>query len=140
MIKYPARVIEEENGGYSLEFIDFPSCLTEGETKSQLIENAQDALSLVLGFRLEENREIPLPSNIEDEDIILINPDYHIQIPLTLKFLRKSLKLTQKEVAEKLEVSYQTYQKIERCKRFPTIKTLEKVANALGKELVIDLR
>ncbi len=55
--------------------------------------------------------------------------------------LRERLGLTQKQMASRMGTSQQAVARLEsgRYEGF-TIKTLEKVANALGAELVIDLR
>lgn len=46
-----------------------------------------------------------------------------------LRDLRKEVGLTQKEVAEKLNISQQTYSDYENCKTEPTIETLIAIAN-----------
>ena len=139
MIKYPAKIHNDPDGLW-IEFIDFPSCATQGDTMEELLANAQEVLSMVLNYRLEENKEIPPPSHPEEENIVYIRPDYKIMIPFVIKQRRKELGLTQSQIAEMLKVPYQTYQKIERCKRTPTISTLEKVAKVLGKELILDIQ
>lgn len=49
--------------------------------------------------------------------------------------------LTQKEMAKRLGVSYQAYQRMERPGRSNlTVETLEKIAASLHGELIIDLR
>jgi ribosome-binding protein aMBF1 (putative translation factor) len=55
--------------------------------------------------------------------------------------LRERLRLTQKQLASRMETSQQAVARLEsgQYEGF-TIKTLEKVADALGAELVIDIR
>jgi transcriptional regulator with XRE-family HTH domain len=52
-----------------------------------------------------------------------------------IKRLRKSAKLKQYQLAEKVGVSDKYIQYIESAKRIPSMKTLYKIANALGKKV-----
>ena len=50
-------------------------------------------------------------------------------------------KFTQKQLAAKLGISYQAYQRMERPGRSNvTVHTLERIAEALGSELILDMR
>ncbi|MCE1247017.1 MAG: type II toxin-antitoxin system HicB family antitoxin [Firmicutes bacterium] len=139
MISFPGRFGEESNG-FWIEFPDLPGCATDGDTIQELTSNATEALSLHLRCMLEDNDEIPEPSDIKGEDIIYITPRYEVALPIILRKSREDLRLRQADVAEKMKIPYQTYQKLERAKPFnPTLKTLEKVASSLGKKLVIDI-
>jgi len=138
MLQYPARIHREEDVIW-LEFIDLPTCFTQGETIEELKKNAREALSLHLHCMLEDNDEIPDPSNLQGKEIILVQPYYEVALPIMIKKRRKELNMSQKQAAEKMKVPYQTYQKIERGQRVnPTLKTLQKVARALGRTLILD--
>ena len=143
-MKYPAKFekerLKEHNNKtvYSLQFIDFPDAVTQGETLEELEEMGQDVLSMVIESMIEDNEEIPMPSDFKGEDILQIAPYPEIEIPVVLKKMRKEAGLTQKEIAKKLELPWQTYQKIERAKKSNiTLKTLNKLAKAFGKRLEI---
>lgn len=142
MISYPAIVHKDKKSGYWLEFIDFDSCMTQGETMEELYMMAQDALSLVLDYRLEENKEIPEPSKTKDrKNVIYVEPYPDVAIPLMVKQIRRAKGLTQEDIAKMLGVSYQTYQKMERGQRVnPTLKTLERLASVFGLQLVLDFK
>jgi len=142
MIKFPARFEKDKiNGedGYFLQFIDFQDAFTQGYTLEELYEMGQDVLSLVLEDYLAKNMDIPEPSHIEDENIIYIEPYLKVAIPVILKKIRLNKKLTQLDVAKKLKVSYQTYQKMERGLVVnPTLSTLEKLAKVFDLKLLLD--
>jgi antitoxin HicB len=142
MISYPARFKPDKINGenaFFLQFIDFPEAFTQGYTLEELYEMGQDVLSLILEDYLEDNRELPDPSCIKGNDVIVIEPYPRIAIPIILKKIRKENCLTQKDVASKLGVSYQTYQKMERGQSVnPTLATLEKLARAFKLKLLLD--
>ena len=60
---YPA-VFTQEDAGYSVNFPDFESCYTSGETIEESLEMAEDVLCLTL-YRMEEKGErVPKPSPV----------------------------------------------------------------------------
>lgn len=146
MLKYPAKWKKSKADHAEclfLEFIDIPDAFTQGLTMDELIENGRDVLSLTIKCMLEDNEEIPAPSKFEQHsnDILYIELYPEIAIPLMLKNLRIKTGKTQKEIAQRLGVSYQTYQKMERGKRVnPTLKTLERLAEVFGLRMILDFK
>ena len=74
---YPAIFEKEQDGGYSIYFPDIEGCYTQSEDVAEGIENASDALCLML-YELEKmGNPIPKSSNIKDirtneDDIITL--------------------------------------------------------------------
>ena len=63
---YPAIFSPSEDGGFIVSFPDVSGCYTEGDTLAEAIEQAKDALCLML-YDLEEREEsIPVPTSIND--------------------------------------------------------------------------
>lgn len=62
---YPA-VFTPEAGGYFVNFPDFESCYTEGDTLEEAMEMADDVLCLTLYDMEEAGQQIPTPSPIKD--------------------------------------------------------------------------
>ncbi|MCD4785430.1 MAG: helix-turn-helix domain-containing protein [Candidatus Eremiobacteraeota bacterium] len=139
MIKY-SGIVHNDPDGLWIEFPDFPELSgTQGDTMEELIMMAEDCLGGYIEYLLEQGRDIPEPSKIEDENIIYIQVPVETAIPLIYKKARKEMGLTQGEVASRMGVTYRAVQNIERKKRSPSIKTLTKIAKALGKKLVVEL-
>ncbi|MFV0527108.1 MAG: type II toxin-antitoxin system HicB family antitoxin [Lachnospiraceae bacterium] len=62
---YPA-VISKEDKWYLVDFPDFESCYTDGESLEEALKMAEDALALAL-YRMEVNKiDKPEPSTLED--------------------------------------------------------------------------
>jgi antitoxin HicB len=62
----------------------------------------------------------------------------HIAVSLLLRNLRGEH--SQSDIAQKLGLSYQTYQRLENPRKSnPTVKTLEKIARVYQRELSISL-
>jgi len=112
---YPAVFEKEQEGGYSIYFPDIEGCYTQAEDLTEGIENASDALCLML-FELEKQKKpIPPATSIKsimvnDNDIVtLITCDTQFY---TNYFMNKSVKINAtiplwlKEEGEKRNVNF----------------------------------
>ena len=139
-MKLKVVVHQAEEGGYWAEFPDLPGCVTEGDSLKETLENAQEALSGWIASRFERNFEVPTPSSAKGKNVHLVEPSPEVGVPLVLRKIRTEIGLSQKEVAKKLDITYQTYQTWENpASANPTIKQLAKVAHAVGKKLVLEI-
>jgi antitoxin HicB len=74
MTAYPAKFEAAVEGGYVVEFVDIPSCVTEGDTLEEAKRMAKDALSGVIAALDARNIAIPKPSRLDGNDIYYIEP------------------------------------------------------------------
>lgn len=63
---YPAIFSPCEEGGYMVEVPDLPGCVTEGDTLAEAIFMGEDAASGWVLLELEEGRDAPAASQMED--------------------------------------------------------------------------
>jgi len=63
---YPAIFAHEDDGGYSVYFPDIEGCYTQAEGLAEGIENACDALCLMLYELEKQGKPMPKSSNIKD--------------------------------------------------------------------------
>jgi antitoxin HicB len=137
---YPARInyLTEDNA-YLVEFPDLPGCLTEGKTLQEARQNAKEALTGYLASIFERNFQIPEPSDIKGKGVYYIEPEPEVSVPIILRKLRETRKLTQGDIAKILGISYQAYQRLEKPgKSNPTLKTLERLAKVFDKDLRLE--
>lgn len=137
---YSARIrYIAEDKTYLVEFPDLPGCLTEGATLEEARHNAKEALTGYLSSVFERNLKIPDPSALKGKNIYDIEPEPEVTVPILLRKLRETRKLTQGDIAKVLGISYQAYQRLEKPgKSNPTIKTLERLAKVFNKELRLE--
>ncbi|GHV39707.1 hypothetical protein AGMMS50268_34150 [Spirochaetia bacterium] len=139
MTAYPAKFEKAEDGGYVVEFIDIPSCVTEGDTLEEARLMAKEALSGVLASMDSRKIKIPEPTAIakhhpEFDDIYYIEPDLKIAFAISLKQERERQGLTQKEVARRMQVNWTFYQRIENPRKSnPTLATIEKLEHVFSR-------
>jgi len=139
-IVYPLKLHKAEEGGYWAEFPDLPGCISEGDSEEEVLSMARDALSGWLAVRFERNFSIPEASSLKGKNVRWVEPNPDVGIPLMIRKIRNELGLSQKEVAQRLQIAYQSYQAWENPKvANPTLKQLSKLAGAVGKKLTIEM-
>lgn len=135
-IRYPAKVESQGDGSYLVQFIDLPDTFTEGRTKEEALFNAVEVLSAMLAWRLDEAKDVPVPSP-KVKGAHYIAPDAKTQAAMLLRLARGEKSLS--ELARALETSWPAVKRLEDPTHWPSLKTLDRAAAALGKRLVLVL-
>ena len=127
--------IEKKGGMLIVQFPDMPNIQTFGYTKDEALAMAKEALEGCLEVEISHGNEIPPPSYKKGYPVPVAS---HIALSLRLRELRG--RQSQTNIAQKLGLSYQAYQRLENPRKAnPTVKTLEKIANVYGRRLSISL-
>lgn len=135
MLQYPAT-IKKTSGSYLVSFFDFAAINTWGETLERALANAEEALNGCLESDFERGFNLPEPSQHKGRSVHYIPVRPHIAVALMLRKMRAGR--SQREIARKLDISFQVYQRLENPRRSnPTVKTLEKVARVYGKHVAL---
>ncbi len=128
--------IKKSDGVYLVTFPDFKNINTYGETIEEAKLNAVEALNGALESDFERGFTLPKPSKHKGATAYPIEVYPHLEVAYNLRKMRKNK--SQVEVAKKLGISYQAYQKLENPRSCnPTIKTLERISSVLGKRLQV---
>lgn len=137
MITYRAK-LTKEGGAYLASFPEFPNVHTFGKTIKEALACAAEALNGAIESDFERGFELPEPKPHRGKAYYDVVVGPHIEIAYRLRMLRQDR--SQTEIARQLNVSYQAYQKLENPRRCnPTIKTLEKIGQAFGKQVKIEI-
>jgi antitoxin HicB len=135
-IRYPATLETHKDGSIFVQFIDLPDTFTEGRTEEEALFNAAEVLSAMLAWRLDEGQDVPAPS-AKVKGAHYIAPDAKTQAAMLLRLARGERSLS--ELARALETSWPAAKRLEDPTHWPSLKTLERAAAALGKRLVLTL-
>ena len=106
---------------YQVFFPDLPNVITFGESKDEALKNASDELNGALESDYEAGFSLPKAKQKEGKGYYAVDVLPHVEFPYRLRELRNGF--SQKEIAEKLGISYQVYQRLEtpgKCN--PTLK------------------
>ena len=135
-IRYPATVESQKDGSYLVRFLDLPDTFTEGQTLEEALFNAAEALSAVLAWRLNEAKDVPAPTQ-KAKGAQYIAPDAKTQAAMLLRLARGERTLS--DLARALRTSWPAAKRLEDPTHWPSLKTLDRAAAALGKRLVLTL-
>ncbi len=128
--------IKQEDGLFGVEFPDLPNIITVGATHDEAMAMATEALNAALETDVARGFSLPDPITGPGEGLYPIEVFPHIILAWDIRKLRGNR--SQSEIAARLGLSYQAYQRLENpAKGNPTVKTLERVARALGKRLEV---
>lgn len=87
---YRMEIVEDKDeGGYVLSYPDLPGCMTCSDSLDDLLELAKDAKETWILGMLEDEKEIPLPSDLQS-----YSGQFKLRIP---KSLHRSLSMHAKE-------------------------------------------
>ena len=127
--------IEKKGSTYIAQFPDMPNIVTCGFTHEEALAMAKDALDGCLEVDISHGNSIPAPTFTDGHPVTVAN---HITLSLQLRELRGEQ--SQTDIARRLGLSYQSYQRLENPRKAnPTIKTLERIARIYGRELSVSM-
>jgi antitoxin HicB len=127
--------IEQEGAEHIAQFPDMPNVVTCGFSHEEALAMAKEALDGCLEAAVSQGNAIP-PPVCKTGHPITVAP--RIALSLQLRNLRGER--SQSDIARRLGLSYQSYQRLENPRKGnPTVKTLERIAGVYGRELTISL-
>jgi antitoxin HicB len=135
-LAYPATITYmKKDKIFLVEFPDLPGCLTDGTDMEDAKAMAAEALSGYLMSVIEGDLVFNPPSKVRGA--VMIEPEPSVAFAYWLRTKRKASGMTLTDVADKLGVKYQVYQKLENPETSnPTLKTLKRLEKVFGEELV----
>jgi predicted RNase H-like HicB family nuclease/DNA-binding XRE family transcriptional regulator len=142
---YAVLFREPESKTIGVRFPALPGVITYGRDWEEAEEMAREALNAALETDFDRNLKLPPPGRKprarQGERVVFVRLDPEVRMAYLLRWWREQKGLTQRAVARRMGVTYQAYQRMERPGRSNlTVSTLERVAEALGGRLVIELR
>lgn len=133
---YYTSKIEKTEGQYLVNFPDFENINTYGKTLENAILNAEEALNGSLETDFDRGFNLPMPKSKKGKRLFPIKVALNIEVAHLLRNLRNGQ--SQTEIAKKLGVSYQSYQKLENPRLSnPTLKTLQKLSKVFGRQVEV---
>jgi antitoxin HicB len=127
--------IEKEGNEYIAQFPDMTNIITCGFSHEEALTMAKEALDGCLESDITRGNAIPPPVFKDGYPVTVASP---IALSLRLRELRGEQ--SQTDIARKLGLSYRSYQRLENPRKAnPTVKTLERIAHAYGRELSISM-
>ena len=134
-MRYPVN-LDPDSGGFVVSFPDIPEALTQGDSREEALSMALDALVTAFEFYFEDNRKVPLPSEVTGEFV-----DVPLSVASKVLMLNAFIdsSLTQIELAKGMGVKKQEVTRLFDLKHATKIDAVQKAMRVLGKRLELQV-
>ena len=138
-------IVTHEGDQTLVEFPDAPGCQTFADPGEDIHELAKDALEGWIESHLAHGEAPPVPSGKRPRapqggEVIEVPISPALGVRLALRWARQDLGLSQAALAKRVGVSRQQINALESPDANLRLDTLEKVANAMGMYVCVDLK
>jgi len=140
MLSYPA-VVRRDGKGFTLVFRDFEfGGHTCGDSESDALHHAPDALKTVLSLYMEKGLDIPLPSAARGKTHIVALPSVVDDAKVTLYQAMRMSGIRKADLARRMGIHKQQVERLLDLDHTSRIEQLELAFRAIGKRLITDIR
>ena len=135
---YPASLTPAEEGGFLVSFRDFPEAHTEGQSRSEALDQASDCLEEVLALYIAERRTIPQPSTRRQGERP-VAPGSLIGAKTALYIALARSGLSQRELARRMGVDVSHVTRLLDPKHRSRLDQIDLAMRALGARLTLSV-
>ena len=138
MRAYPAALISDPEGGFTVTFRDVPEAITEGDTREEALLRAEDALESALAMYIAAKEALPEPSGEQPGEVM---------VPLSaLKMAKTALYdamreqgIGRAELARRLRWHLPQVTRVLDLRHTSRMEHVEAALAALGLRLIVDV-
>lgn len=134
---YPAK-FEQEDSSYNVTFRDIPEAITCGDDWNDAINMAEDALLTAMDFYFKDHRQVPMPSELQKDEVLVTIPVRGFAKILLLNTMIEQ-NISNIELAKRLKLRLQEVQLIIDPKHSTKIDIIARALSAIGKGLKISV-
>lgn len=129
-LAWPVRLDPAEEGGFVVNFPDFPEGWSQGNSHQEALAQAADLLETMVANYMAEDWDLPEPSAADGRPLVALAPLVAAQAEL-FRAMRKA-GLTKAGLAERQQVL-----RLFDIRRAPRLNQIEAAMRALGRRLVV---
>ena len=134
--EYPCVLTLEREGGFSVSFPDVPEALTCGNSRTEALAMAEDALATALGAYMKSRESVPAPSRAtRRQELVAVPPIVAAKLALYNAMRREGL--TRVALAGRLGLSEGAVRKLLNPDHRSHISQIQKALRVVGRGLVI---
>ena len=137
--EYPVVLRRDKDGGYVIACRDLPEIVTQGETASEALAEAADAMDEAFAARIGDEREFPPPSRRRRGEF-LVSPPAETIAKAALYVAMRSAKVSKSELARRLKVDEKEVRRLLDPHHPSKLPRIARAIGALGQKLVIGLK
>jgi len=135
---YPVVLARAEEGGFHASFPDVPGAITEGDTETEALANAVEALETMFIAYMRDKQDIPRPSPPRDRRTIVVPPISAAKVALYRAVREHGL--SRAGLARRLRLHAPQVDRLLDLRHASRLDQLAEALRALGKELVLSVR
>lgn len=136
---FPIRLISDhDSGGFVVVFRDLPEAITQGDTKTECLQEAADCLEEAIAARIDDNLALPIPSGLQEKEY-LVTLSLQMTFKAILYLLLQESGITVLELAQRLEIDQKEAQKILDPRYETQLSTIDQVLTIFGRKATVDL-
>ncbi|MCL2102849.1 MAG: type II toxin-antitoxin system HicB family antitoxin [Syntrophorhabdaceae bacterium] len=133
-MRYPVILIPDEQGGFVVEYPDFPFVHSAGDTEEEALREALDGVESGIAFFFDERLPVPLPSKPKaGQKTVVLPVVVAAKVLLHNEMLAQGVKKA--ELARRLNIAPPNVERIFRVRHKTRFETIEAALACLGKRL-----
>ena len=135
MFRYPITLtLDTTDGGFVVTFVDIPEAIIQGDTESQALAAARDALESALDFYFEDKRAVPPSSKAKrGQHVVELTASLSAKVLLLNEMVTQNVRPA--ELARRLNTTPQEVNRLTNVKHTTRIDGIAAALQALGKQL-----
>jgi antitoxin HicB len=140
MLAYRVELTPDDNATFLVTCPDLPEVATWGETETDALLNALDAIETALAGRISDNAEIPLSGAGTDLETATVRIPSLTSLKVMLHLSLRHSGITRAELSRRLGWHREQVDRLFRIDHASRLDQLESAFKALGRELDIAVR
>jgi antitoxin HicB len=138
MWNFPVELsTDEEYGGFVVTFPDVPEAITQGESRSEALWYAREALETALTMYIEEQRDLPRPSPANGRPTV--SPDTLECAKLDIYMTMRAQGIHKVELAQRLRWQIRQVDRLLDLGHTSLFEQIEQAATSLGKRIELHI-
>ena len=135
---YPAELLPEDGGQFTVRFPDLPEAITFGEDHDDAVVEAADCLEEAIAGRITDGLELPRPSRIKGGQVaVSLSGSMAAKAALCLSL--REAGITRRELALRLGVDEREVRRMLDPRHPTKLPRIEQALAVLGKRLIVSL-
>ncbi len=138
MRAYPASLIPDPAGGFTVTFRDVPEAITEGDTREEALLHAEDALESALAMYIAGNEPLPSPADARAGEVMVPLSALGMAKTALYEAMREE-GVGRAELARRLRWHLPQVRRVLDLRHASRMEQVEAALAALGLRLIVDV-
>jgi antitoxin HicB len=125
------------DGGFTVTCRDFPEAITQGETVTQALVEASDAIEEAIASRMKRNADIPEPSNKKHDEYLATVP-LSTSLKAALYMAMREDGISKSELGRRMKIDEKEVRRMLDPRHSSKTRGMESALSCLGRSVVAE--